>query len=91
MTDFFHFTDLHCCKLAVDVQCEEACQDSLRRQFDSDADAVDNLTGKGCGQPSLDVSIQFTFGYKYIFFSFSTEKNVVFFLNPSIDDRCCDK
>ncbi|XP_050420992.1 reversion-inducing cysteine-rich protein with Kazal motifs [Adelges cooleyi] len=45
---------LHCCKLAPDAQCEEACQDSLRKQFDSDAEAVDSLEGRGCGQPSFD-------------------------------------
>ncbi|XP_025206396.1 reversion-inducing cysteine-rich protein with Kazal motifs [Melanaphis sacchari] len=45
---------LHCCKLAADTQCEQACQDSLRRKFDSDVEAVDSLEGRGCGPPSLD-------------------------------------
>ncbi|XP_050545812.1 reversion-inducing cysteine-rich protein with Kazal motifs [Daktulosphaira vitifoliae] len=45
---------LHCCKLAPNTQCEEACQESLRKQFDSDVEAVDTLEGRGCGQPSLD-------------------------------------
>jgi len=53
---FFCLLDLHCCKLAADTQCEQACQDSLRRKFDSDVEAVESLEGRGCGSPSLDVS-----------------------------------
>lgn len=53
----FCLLDLHCCKLAVDARCETACQDSLRRQFDSDVEAVESLEGGGCGPPSLDVSV----------------------------------
>ncbi|VVC41393.1 Thyroglobulin type-1,Kazal domain [Cinara cedri] len=45
---------LHCCKLATDAACEAACQDSLRRKFDSDVEAVESLEGGGCGPPSLD-------------------------------------
>lgn len=59
------FTDLHCCKLAADMQCEQACQDSLRRKFDSDVEAVDSLEGRGCGPPSLDVS-KFRFNKIYL-------------------------
>ncbi|XP_025408983.1 reversion-inducing cysteine-rich protein with Kazal motifs isoform X2 [Sipha flava] len=44
---------LHCCKLASDAQCKEACQDSLRKEFDSDMEAMDNLESRGCGSPSL--------------------------------------
>lgn len=52
----FHLLDLHCCKLAVDTACEVACQNSLRRQFDSAVEAVESLESGGCGPPSLDVS-----------------------------------
>lgn len=54
---FSRSSDLHCCKLASGTQCKEACQESLQKEFDSDAEAMDNLMSRGCGSPSLDVSL----------------------------------